>query len=115
MRLAELLATFDDGALAALASKGLLRRAKKDLAAGAVTGVAEEGDALAIHLGAVTVTMPAAGPAFSECSCPASGCCRHILAATLHLMHEGVPGAGDGHNFGFCQRMIVDFDFFDET
>jgi SWIM zinc finger len=82
-----LFAALDDEALAALSSKGLVRRARKDLERDAPE-VREQGpDTLALVFAAddCTVTMPATGPAQATCTCPADGCCRHILAAALFL------------------------------
>ncbi|HEU5368844.1 MAG TPA: SWIM zinc finger family protein, partial [Ktedonobacterales bacterium] len=77
----------DDETLAALASKGLLRRAQKDLETGQPELQEERGDALLFSMPGenCTVTLPAAGPAKAACTCPADGCCRHILAAALFL------------------------------
>jgi hypothetical protein len=77
----------DDETLVALANKGLLRRAQKDLEASAPEIQEEHADALV--LGFLTdgcaVTMPAAGPAKATCTCPAGKGCRHILTAALFL------------------------------
>ena len=85
-RLRAALATYDDDALAALSSKGLVRRARKDLetirpkilesADDAARIYVEAGDAVA------ELDMP---PANSRCGCPASGICRHILAALIFV------------------------------
>ena len=77
----------DDETLAALANKGLLRRAQKDLETTRQELQEERADALVFSIPGegCTVTMPAAGPAKASCTCPADGCCRHILAAALFL------------------------------
>lgn len=77
----------DDETLAALANKGLLRRAQKDLEAAKPELQEERADALLFSMPGenCTVTMPAAGPTRATCTCPADGCCRHILAAALFL------------------------------
>jgi hypothetical protein len=77
----------DDDALAALASKGLLRRAQKDLEHAAPER-RDETDAQAVLFFVaenVYVSMPASGPQQAHCSCPAGSRCRHILAAALFL------------------------------
>jgi len=85
-KLQALLAGFDDRAFEALASKGLLRRARGDLEKGEVgeVEVADEGP-VTVRVGDQTVTIPEAGPAQASCTCPADETCRHILVACLHL------------------------------
>ncbi len=76
-----------DETLAALANKGLLRRAQKDLEAAPPEKKEEQADALVLLFAGenVTVTLPSAGPAKATCTCPADTCCRHILAGSLWL------------------------------
>ncbi|HEU5200597.1 MAG TPA: SWIM zinc finger family protein [Ktedonobacterales bacterium] len=77
----------DDETLVALANKGLLRRAQKDLEASPPEMQEERADALVLSFSAdgCAVTMPAAGPAKATCTCPAGRGCRHILTAALYL------------------------------
>jgi hypothetical protein len=93
------LAAFDDEALAAIASKGLVRRARKDVEEGLVGEIEHETTSARIRVSEFTVTLPDKGPAFAKCTCPASSCCRHILAAVIHL-REGqsspLPAAAPG-------------------
>ena len=86
-RIAALVRPFDDAAWEALANKGLLRRARKDLESGALpVRVEGEGDhGVRLAVGACIVSVPEAGPAKAVCSCPAAGMCQHILAAGLFL------------------------------
>lgn len=74
--------------LEALANKGLLRRAAKDLERGEVGAFAMADDGLAVGVGGQRVTLVEAGPAKAVCTCPAPGVCQHILAACLKLMAE---------------------------
>jgi hypothetical protein len=81
---------YDDAALAALASAGLLRRAAKDVEAGKVgwspDDSADGGAAAGIVLAdGQHVRLAAAGPGAASCDCPAPGICKHILAAALWL------------------------------
>lgn len=81
-------------ALEALSSKGLVRRAQKDLERGPaplVTG--REGDRLLIQVGEFTVSLPEAGPTQGRCTCPAGGVCQHLLTAVLFLQQTPVPSA----------------------
>lgn len=96
-RLRAAAALLDDEALAALANRGLVRRARKDLEAAqpAITG--EEGNRLVLEIEScqVRVTEPLAQ---SRCSCPAGGGCRHVLAALMFLRQQGAaqPAAPEG-------------------
>lgn len=98
-KLYALLAGFDDRAFEALASKGLLRRAKADLEKGEVGDVVADGrGGVTVRAGEHTVTIPQTGPAQATCTCPANETCRHILAACLHLKAQAEtpgPGAAD--------------------
>ena len=82
--LARQMAALDDDALAALANKGLVRRAHKDLqkelpqhtgAAGKQLTFAVEGQR--VLLGSV--------PTAAKCDCGAGSICRHVIAAVLYL------------------------------
>jgi hypothetical protein len=92
-KLRQLAASLDAAALEALASKGLLRRAQKDLERGMETGIAgETGTSLRVRAGEFEVTLPESGPAAATCSCPAAGVCQHILAAVIFLQ-QPAPGS----------------------
>lgn len=110
-RLGDALAALDDDALAALANKGLLRRARKDLEqtpAELVVGQAFQPDgaigqafqpdieAIQVRVAGETVVVPA-NPVQAHCSCPAGGVCRHILAALVFLRETvaAQPEPGD--------------------
>jgi hypothetical protein len=77
------LAAFDDGALEALANKGLVRRAQKDIEAGKVAITAESAAGITVAADGETVKITAHGPREARCSCPAAGVCRHKIAAVL--------------------------------
>ncbi len=88
-RLRRLAASLDAAALEALASKGLLRRAQKDLERGIETRIAGETEkSLCLRVGEFEVSLPESGPAMAACSCPAAGVCQHILTAVLFLQQE---------------------------
>src|SRR4051794_30884718 len=80
----------DDDTLAALASKGLLRRAQKDLEREAPRVVANAADRTVLEFAGegVTVTIPATGARAATCTCPAEGICRHILGGLLYLRDQ---------------------------
>ena len=79
-----LLRSFDEPGLVALANKGLVRRAMKDLEASALQ--VEETDAgLRVVGPGWIVDMPATGPAHAKDDTKASGITRQILMATLFL------------------------------
>lgn len=87
-------ANYDDEALAALASVGLLRRAAKDVEAGKVGWHQDDGAAegvVAADGQRVQLALP--GPGAARCDCPAPGVCKHILAAALWLRAAPAPAA----------------------
>src|SRR5215470_10135906 len=93
-KLAALVASFDDAAWEALASKGLLRRARKDLEKGERIELLEETPAFVkLAVQSFVVSVPESGPARASCSCPAPGICQHILAAGLYLQSSAVDVA----------------------
>ncbi|MDB2407688.1 hypothetical protein N9W17_04085 [Jannaschia sp.] len=92
MTLSVMVAAHDDGALAALASKGLLRRAARDLDAGKAEVLTRNDAQAEVRADGMDVVLPAAGPAAATCPCPASGICRHVVLALLALRGgEAVP------------------------
>ena len=84
-RLVSLLSSFDDSSWEALSSKGLLRRARKDLERITVEVIAETAGTLQVSVPPFVVSMPASGPAKATCTCPSPGVCQHILIAGLFL------------------------------
>lgn len=88
----EQLRRFDDGTWAALASVGLLRRARKDLATGDPPVLLDEEGV--VDVGGHQVRFGAGGPAEAQCSCPSASVCRHIIAAGLWLA-DSVEGDAD--------------------
>ena len=87
--LASALAPFDEAALAALANKGIVRRAARDVAEGKAVLVSRDGDAAEVAADGETVRIDAGGPTKARCTCPAPGICRHKLAAILLLQAGG--------------------------
>ncbi|WP_038161462.1 hypothetical protein [Verrucomicrobium sp. BvORR106] len=83
-------AALTSAALEALANKGLLRRAQKDVERGEVGALAfaEDMDSLTVTVSGHRVRLPIAGPGRAACSCPAAGVCQHILAACLSVTCE---------------------------
>jgi hypothetical protein len=76
----------DDTALAALASEGLLRRAKAALdQPGAVLPLGEGDREARLQVAGQTVRLDSGGLHRATCDCPATGICRHVLMAVLAL------------------------------
>ncbi len=75
----------DDAALTALANKGLLRRAHKDLENQPPEVESITDTVLELRVGDGMVTLPVIGPTQATCTCPATSVCRHILSACLWL------------------------------
>lgn len=85
----------DDDALAALANRGLVRRAAKDRLGITNWTIDESESGLTVRGDDWTVTMPPAGPTEATDDTTASGITRQILAATMHLRdHWHPPGPG---------------------
>lgn len=91
-KMRKMVAVLDASALEALANKGLLRRAQKDLERGVeVKVLGETPGLLRLGVAGFEIQLPETGPASARCSCPATGVCQHILAALLFLQKD----AGD--------------------
>lgn len=76
---------FDDDAFAALANRGLLRRAYKDLDALALAVTEESAESIVVGVAEHCVRFDIGGPASAKCNCPAASVCQHILTASLWL------------------------------
>ena len=83
------LARADEGYLTALANKGLYKRALKD-AEGGTPIFFEYDDRIEMSIGQESCVIKAPLDS-SECTCPARGVCRHILAAALLLKMQIDP------------------------
>lgn len=94
--LREQLSRYDEEAFVALANRGLLRRAEKDLEAQAPQLVEASPEAVVVSAGGQQVRFDERGPAQAVCSCPSTGVCQHILSACLWLQRSAASdGAGD--------------------
>src|SRR6266516_923235 len=88
-KLRRMAASLDAKVLEALASRGLLRRAQKDLDRGIEIHIAAGAEStLRLRVGEFAVTLQDSGPATATCSCPSTGVCQHILTAVLFLRQE---------------------------
>jgi hypothetical protein len=105
--IASVLGRYDDEAWIALASRGLLRRARKDLETREVRVTSETEEGVEIAVGDRTVRIGIAGPGEAVCSCPSVVICQHIITAGLWLAFaapepsdwpEAVPAADRLHN-----------------
>ena len=79
------LQALDDDALAIATSKGLVRRAQKELEKGVEPEMQMSGDRFTLTLLDHTVTFPASNLLEATCTCPAADICRHILVGCLWL------------------------------
>lgn len=89
--LLEQLSRYDDDAWAALANRGLVRRARKDLE-GSDPTLTDTGDSVVVQLGTHSVTFDAAGPQHARCSCPSAVACQHLVAAGIWLAEQTPQG-----------------------
>lgn len=79
---------FDDEAYAAIANRGLLRRAQKDLEKLTPAIIVDTDDQLQLSVGGHQIGFSARGVAAAHCSCPAAGVCQHILSVALWLQQS---------------------------
>ena len=94
MTLADMLAAHDPITLEAMTSKGLVRRAAKQMQAdGATVDQADAVSAVVVTEGQ-TVSIDSSGPGKAQCSCPAPAICRHILTAVLLLRDHDALDSG---------------------
>ncbi len=91
--LREMARALDDAALESLASKGLVRRALADVAAGRASLETEDARAAEVRIDGERAHVLADGPSLGRCSCPAPGVCRHRLAALILLREAATDGA----------------------
>lgn len=92
-RLLALLRSLGNEDYAALTSRGLVRRARKELPAAEVHGWVDGQAEVAV--GPHTVRIPLAGPAQATCTCPAPGSCQHVVAACWALVEQASAAAED--------------------
>lgn len=76
--------------LVALANRGLVRRARKDLENAQPEPPQESADGLVWRWDHQNVVL-SERPADSRCTCPAGGICRHILACLIQAAGAAVP------------------------
>lgn len=89
-QLATILSSVDENFLVALANKGLVRRAQKDLEAGGLS-VEESDESLTVKGPDWTVWMPPSGPTHASDDTKASGVTRQILSAIIYLRDHWAP------------------------
>ncbi len=87
--------SYDDASLEVLANAGLLRRAHKDVEAGKVAWLSQQPDHGVISSDGQQVTLTQKGAQAAQCDCPATSCCKHILAAILWLRVQADDVATD--------------------
>lgn len=104
------LASFDDDALSALANRGLLRRAQKDLEETTPEILGEENGRLRVRVGDAVVEIPES-PNNARCSCPSGTVCRHILSALLFLRASSpADEVESSESPASCAEEILSFD-----
>jgi hypothetical protein len=84
-QLATLLARFDDESYVALANRGLVRRARKDLEQQSVAVLEQSNTELVVGFGSQRIRFDYRGPSQAQCDCPANSVCQHIVAASMGL------------------------------
>lgn len=106
-RLAAIAEQLDDEALAALANRGLVKRAHKLCENGEVRGIAEEGAMLLVRVASFEARL-AVDPGQSLCTCPSLGMCAHVLAAWIALRTQAAGRAEpiDDHKEDPLQALV---------
>ncbi|GAA1969226.1 SWIM zinc finger family protein [Catenulispora subtropica] len=100
---ADLLALTED-ALVSLTNRGLYKRAAKEVAAGTGPAVATEGDVVrGTFPDGVGCALPPGGLEAAECSCGASGACRHVVAVVLAYQASDASSASPDSDSGAAQ------------
>ncbi|WP_340607747.1 SWIM zinc finger family protein [Xenorhabdus bharatensis] len=84
---------YDEDALAVFANMGLLRRARKDVDNGKITLIDPQGGIF--NSDGQQVVLDAQGIQKAQCDCPASDCCKHILATVLWLQANSTGQASE--------------------
>jgi hypothetical protein len=77
--------TIDDATLEAATSRGLVRRAHRDVAAGVGKIVRYDETEAIVEVDDATVTLRPGGLRKATCTCPAREMCRHVVAAVIQL------------------------------
>ena len=85
MSLATLIAAHNEKALAALANVGIVKRATRDLAAGAAIVESFTDDLAVVIADEHSVRLSGSALRASDCTCSATSVCRHIVLAVLAL------------------------------
>lgn len=94
--LAALLQPFDEAALAVLTSPGLVRRAGKEVVEAAGDGFAVGNETVTFDPAVIAKRGLEAG---TTCTCPATGLCRHAIAAVLHARLQTVAPVAETDAF----------------
>lgn len=105
---AAVLGRYDDEAWVALASRGLLRRARKDLETLEVRVTAETTEGVEVAVGDRTVRIGVAGPGEAACSCPSTVICQHVITAGLWLASAAPEPAGQPGVMAAADRLHED-------
>ncbi|MBB4867649.1 hypothetical protein HNP46_006568 [Pseudomonas nitritireducens] len=105
--------SYDDNALEVLANAGLLRRAGKDVEAGKLAWLKQSEQGGLIETDGQQVSLDQTGIDAARCTCPATGCCKHILAAVLWLrqQEDEAPAAQAEHedvNLALNEALALD-------
>ena len=85
MSLSQMLEAFDEVSLEAISSKGVIRRAKRDLSTSSYKVIETSVYQAKISTDDQIVTLTEQGPRKAMCTCPATGVCRHIVLSVLAL------------------------------
>jgi hypothetical protein len=83
--------TLDDATLEAATSRGLVRRAHRDVAAGTARIARHDATEAIVEVDDAIATLRPGGLRKATCTCPAREMCRHIVAAVILLRGAPAP------------------------
>lgn len=108
MSLDSTLAVHDEATLESLSSKGLVRRAKRDLEIGAAQVLNRDANSANVETDNQQVQITDQGPTAATCTCPATGICRHILLSVLLLRATEMPSPSENNKSSSTQLSAKD-------
>ncbi|MBN2533893.1 MAG: hypothetical protein JXB88_13470 [Spirochaetales bacterium] len=79
----------DDTDWESLTSKGIVRRARKDMERENINDIKEDDEGVTILFKTYEIRIPRTGFSGTQCSCPATSMCHHIVMCGLHLAGLG--------------------------
>lgn len=103
------LAAFDDAVLVALANRGLVRRAHRDVEDGKLRLVSAGDGKAVVEADGQLVTLDTSGPRTADCTCKSVAVCRHRIAVVLFLRNVEEAATGEDAE-GRAEEIVAALD-----